>query len=164
MQRDQFDQIFREHYPHLVAVALAMLGDRQAAEDVAQEVMIEFWRRQAALAIDVSLRGYLLRATRNRALNQIRHAKVAGRIQPGDLNLPTPPQADRQTLEGELAGAVSLALDKLPPRCREVFELSRVKGLRYTEIAETLGIAVKTVEAQMGKALRILRDELTEFL
>jgi RNA polymerase sigma-70 factor, ECF subfamily len=163
MSRDQFDQIFREHYPQLVAVADAMLGDRQAAEDVAQDVMIEFWRRQEGLALD-SVRGYLTKSTRNRALNHIRHNKVVGRVGPEDLALPATPQADRDTMEGELAAAVNKAMDKLPPRCREVFELSRAKGLKYGEIAEALGIAVKTVEAQMGKALKVLRDELSDHM
>ena len=72
-----FDSIFRAHYSHLVAFGQGMLRDRSAAEDIAQDVMLELWRRRDALAIHESLRAYLLRAVRNRSLNQIRHANVA---------------------------------------------------------------------------------------
>ena len=75
--QDAFDSIFRAHYAHLVAFGQGLLRDRTAAEDAAQEVMLELWRRREELAIHESLRAYLLRATRNRALNQLRHANVA---------------------------------------------------------------------------------------
>jgi len=71
-----FDAIFRAYYAHLVSFAQSLLHDRSSAEDVAQDVMLELWRRRDALAIQESLRAYLLRATRNRALNQLRHANV----------------------------------------------------------------------------------------
>lgn len=163
MDRPTFDQLFREHYPLLVGVAESMLGDRQAAEDVAQEVMIELWRREG-LSIETTLRGYLVRAVRNRALNQIRHRKVAGRVGAEDLDLPAVPSADHSVREAELAAAIRKGVARLPDRCREVFELSRTQGLKYTEIAEALDISVKTVEAQMGKALRMLREDLAGWL
>src|SRR5262245_20146787 len=77
-----FDTIFRAHYAHLVAFGQSMLHGRGAAEDVAQEVMLELWRRRDSIAISESLRAYLLRATRNRSLNQLRHAGVAKRAEP----------------------------------------------------------------------------------
>lgn len=160
-----FDSIFRTHYAHLVAFAQSMLRDRAAAEDVAQEVMLELWRRREAIAISESLRAYLLRATRNRSLNQLRHANVAKRAEPQlvveeSVNAP----GASQVIAGELRAALAAAVAELPPACREVFELSRGQGLRYAEIASTLGISVKTVESQMGKALRHLRTRLAAWL
>jgi RNA polymerase sigma-70 factor (ECF subfamily) len=76
----------------------------------------------------------------------------------------TIPPADRVALEGEIHAALGKAVASLPERCREVFELSRVQGLKYAEIASALGISVKTVEAQMGKAIRILRARLAAWL
>ena len=159
-----FDDIFRAHYPALVASAEAMLRDRAAAEEVVQDVLLELWRRRETLAIDTSLRAYLFRATRNRALNRIRHERVQRRGEPILAIADAPAPADVALAEHEIDDAVRRAIAALPPRCREVFELSRIRGLRYLEIAETLGISVKTVEAQMGKALRILRDRLAPFL
>ena len=160
-----FDSMFRAHYAHLVAFAYGMLRDRAAAEDIAQEVMLELWRRRADLSIFESLRAYLLRATRNRSLNQLRHANVARRAEPQIVGEETVNATGTSRLVAdELRDAIASAIAELPPACREVFELSRARGLRYSEIATTLGISVKTVESQMGKALRHLRTRLAAWL
>ena len=142
-----------------------MLGDTAAAEEVAQDVMLELWRRRTTITVDTSLQGYLFRATRNRALNQIRHDKV---IQRGAIfaanEQVTHARGDRDIRQDEIDDALQQAIQTLPPRCREVFELSRVQGLKYQEIADALSISIKTVEAQMGKALRILREKLAPLL
>jgi len=160
-----FDAIFRAHYAHLVAFAQSMLRDRAPAEDVAQEVMLELWRRRGELAIQDSLRAYLLRATRNRALNQLRHANVQRRAEPHLVtDEAVPATGAGELVATELRQAITRAVAELPPACREVFELSRGRGLRYAEIASTLGISVKTVESQMGKALKHLRLRLAGWL
>lgn len=163
--RDAFDAIFRTHYAHLVSFAQGLLRDRSAAEDSAQEVMLELWRRRSELVIQESLRAYLLRATRNRSLNQLRHAKVQRNAEPqlmGEESISA--TGSGKLVASELREALTAAVDELPPACREVFQLSRGQGLRYAEIATTLGISVKTVESQMGKALRHLRMRLAEWL
>ena len=160
-----FDSIFRAHYPHLVAFAQGLLRDRSAAEDSAQEVMLELWRRRAELTIHESLRAYLLRATRNRSLNQLRHAKVQRNAEPHLVSEDSiTATGTGELVAAELHTAFSSAVSELPPACREVFLLSRGQGLKYAEIAETLGISIKTVESQMGKALRHLRLRLSEWL
>jgi RNA polymerase sigma-70 factor (ECF subfamily) len=160
-----YDAVFRNWYPILVRVAAALLHDTDAAEEVAQDVMLELWRRRHLLDASVPLRAYLLRSVRNRALNHLRHLKVR-RQSESDVEAlyDAPLGSDQPIVAKELADAVDEVVRHLPPRCREVFELSRVDGLRYAEIAETLGISLKTVEAQMGKALRILRDRLAPWL
>lgn len=160
-----FDAVFREWYPVLVRVAAAILHDSDVAEEVAQDVMHELWRRAHAMDADTALRAYLLRAVKNRALNHIRHQRVRRDTQ-GDVEAlyHEPVRADQPVVARELAEAVQRAVAELPPRCREVFELSRTDGLRYAEIAEALGISEKTVEAQMGKALRALRERLAPWL
>src|SRR6185312_10289004 len=160
-----FDAIFRAHYAALVGFAQGVLRERSAAEDAAQEVMLELWRRREELTIQESLRAYLLRATRNRALNQIRHAKVEQRAEPhliGEESINA--TGASKLVAGELRDALREAVDELPPACRQVFELSRGQGLKYAEIATTLGISVKTVESQMGKALKHLRTRLATWL
>ncbi len=160
-----FDAIFRGHYAHLVAFAQSLLHDRGSAEDVAQDVMLELWRRRESLDIHESLRAYLLRATRNRALNQLRHANVERRAEPflmGEASIDA--AGASHVVASELRAAIVSAITELPPGCREVFELSRTHGLRYAEIAATLGISVKTVESQMGKALRHMRNRLAAWL
>ncbi|MEO7083350.1 MAG: RNA polymerase sigma-70 factor [Gemmatimonadaceae bacterium] len=160
-----FDSIFRVHYAHLVTFGQGVLRDRSAAEDIAQEVLLELWRRREGLVIHESLRAYLLRSVRNRSLNQIRHANVERRAEPQLMGEESISAAGAsQIVAGELRSALTAAVAELSPACREVFELSRGQGLRYAEIASTLGISVKTVESQMGKALRHLRLRLAAWM
>ena len=163
--RSAFDDVFRTWYARLVRVADGIVHDESVAEELVQDVMLELWRRREQLAADGAVHAYLLRATRNRALNHQRHLKVAQR---GAVHVATdearPPVASSMLEATELDAAVRRAMDDLPPRCREVFELSRLQGLRYSEIAESLGVSVKAVEAQMGRALRTMREHLREWL
>lgn len=160
-----FDAIFRANYALLVRVAESMLRERAMAEEIVQDVMLELWRRREALEVTESVRGYLLQATRNRSLNALRHRAIEKRSEPQLIEgtargTPT----DSAARESEIAAALQGAISELPDRCRQVFELSRVEGLKYAEIATRLGISVKTVEVQMGKALRILRERLRPWL
>ena len=153
-----FDAIFREWYAVLVGVAQRVTSERAVAEEVVQDVMLELWRRREQLTVDDSPRAYLLRATRNRALNHVRHLRVEQR---GAIHAARPaesaPVGVSDVVEDELGAALAAAVADLPARCREVFELSRVHGLPYAEIARRLDISAKTVENQMGKALKIMR-------
>jgi RNA polymerase sigma-70 factor (ECF subfamily) len=163
--RDAFDAAFRAHYATLVGVAERIAGERAVAEELAQDVMLELWRRHETLSIDESLRAYLVRAARNRALNHVRHERMKVRTAPRAAGeTVSQPDAPTHLAEAEMEAALRDAVASLPERCREVFELSRGQGLRYAEIAAALGISVKTVEAQMGKALRVLRERLAPFL
>ena len=160
-----YDTVFRTWYPALVRVAGALLRDTDAAEEVAQDVMHELWRRRHVMDADVSLRAYLLRSVRNRSLNHLRHLRVRRETQ-GDVEegYHAPIASDQPMVAKELQDAPTKALDELPPRCKEVFDLSRTHGLKSAEIAEALDISPKTVEAQMGKALRHLRERLAQWL
>src|SRR3712207_1563340 len=163
--REAFDALFRAHYPALVGVAESIVRERAVAEEVAQDVMLELWRRRDTVSVDDSPRAYLFRAARNRALNHLRHERVKVRTAPLAAGpTVTQPDAPSRLEEERIDAAVREAVAALPERCREVFELSRGHGLRYAEIAGVLGISVKTVEAQMGKALRVLRERLAPWL
>jgi RNA polymerase sigma-70 factor (ECF subfamily) len=160
-----YEAIFRQWYAPLVATTTALLRDRGPAEEVIQDVLLELWRRRESITFETSLRAYLFQAARNRALNYIRRQRVEARGESTiAAGLPTPEPADSEARESELNVAIQAAIAGLPDRCREVFELSRVKGLKYSEIATELGISVKTVEAQMGKALRVMREKLAPWL
>ena len=159
-----FATIFQEHYPSLVVVGTRLLGERALAEEVAQDVMLELWRRRASLVLTGPVRAYLLSATRNRSLNRLRQARTAQR---GEVYVRGPsesPAADSGAVTGELERAVARAIAALSAPQREVFEMNRTRGLTYNEIAQLLGISVKSVEARMGRALKQLRDELAPWL
>ncbi len=159
--RDAFERLFRHWYPRLAEYALRLLDTRDAAEDAVQDVFVALWKGKAKLPDPQSLSGYLHRAVRNRALNQLRQRRTAGRwLSALDPEPRIQPDADTGVEDQELDAAYRAALSDLAPRGREVFLLSRERGLSYPQIAETLGISVKTVETLMGRALQALRARL----
>ncbi|MGQ0561718.1 MAG: RNA polymerase sigma-70 factor [Gemmatimonadota bacterium] len=162
---EAFDAIFRTYYARLVRSSESMLGVLAPAEELAQDVMLELWRRRTSLVVETSLQAYLFRSIRNRTLNYIRHEKIVQRgAQHAAHEQSAAPAGERGIVEEEIDVALRNAMRALPPRCREVFELSRMQGLKYAEIATVLEISVKTVEAQMSKALRIMRERLADYL
>lgn len=161
---DAYSTIFREHYPGIVVSAARLLGERALAEEIAQDVMLELWRRRESLTLTGPVRAYLHSAARNRALNRLRQARTAQR---GEVYVKGPsesPASDSGVITGELESAVAQALSALSEPQREVFEMSRTRGLTYNEIAELLGISVKSVEARMGRALKQMREHLAPWL
>ena len=163
--REAFDIIFRAHYAPLVNAAEGVLRERAVAEEVAQDVFLELWRRRESLVVQESLRAYLFRSVRNRALNHLRHGRVQRNAAPYVAREEaTPAAAPARMAEREIEGAVREAVAALPAPVRQVFEMSRRQHLKYNEIADSLGISVKTVEARMGKALKELRVRLAPWL
>jgi RNA polymerase sigma-70 factor (ECF subfamily) len=160
-----FDIVFRRHYPHLLRMGESIVRERSLAEEIAQEVMLELWRRRESLDLEQGFRAYLIRATRNRALNHVRHQQVVAReATAAALNPRSSPSGEEEMLSGELEQAIRDAIDDLPEKSREVFQLSREQGLKYIEIAAALDISVKTVEKRMGLALAHLRERLATWL
>lgn len=160
-----FSAVVRTHYAALAGVAHRLVRSQAIAEELVQEVLLATWVRRDALGDD-PLEAYLFRGVRNRALNHLRGERVRARWETqelavhGGLEPWVPASADAAVVEGEQGAAVRAAVDALPPRMREVFLLSRERGLSYAEIAETLAVSIKTVETQMGRALRTLRARL----
>jgi RNA polymerase sigma-70 factor (ECF subfamily) len=146
-------------------MAESVVRERALAEEIAQDVMLELWRRRESLDVEQTFRAYLIRATRNRALNHIRHQRIVARESAlAALESPSAASAEEELLGVELERAVRDAIDGLSDDCREVFQLSRENGLKYAEIATTLEISIKTVEKRMGRALAELRDRLAPWL
>lgn len=158
----EFEQLFRQYYKELVLFAQSYLKSAAEAEEVVQDVFVGRWENRDTLTIHHSERAFLYTAVRNQCLNHLKHNKVRDRhavfvAEHSDIqNAPTD--------EKELSALIAVAIANLPPKCREIFELSRFDGLKYKEIAEQLGISEKTVENQMGKALKMMRDQLSDFM
>ncbi len=163
--RDAFEVVFRAYYAKLTDYANGLVRTRDGAEDVVQEVFVALWTQRERLTTPDNLVGYLYRAVRNRSLNQLRHRRMVAdwqtRAAAEERN--DAPPADRETERAEITAAVKKAVATLSPRCREVFELSRDRGLTYPEIAAALGISIKTVETLMGRALKGVRERLAGF-
>lgn len=160
------ETIFRTHYPGLVAFVRRYVKTTEIAEELVQDLFFKLWSRRGALGAIDSVKTYLFRAARNTALNHLRRLKLEhewAEKEQGARSEEHVEEGDETVTESELATAVRAAVDRLPPRCREVFMLSRDGGLTYGEIAKTLGISIKTVETQMGRALKALRESLKAY-
>lgn len=157
--------LFREYYPQVCRAVLRIIPDPGIAEDIAQDVFFELWRKRDQLKVTTSFGAYLRRAARNKSLNYIRDKKINPE---GEEKLPNSLgiQVDaNQRLEAlDLQQAIDTAVLGLPDRCREIFSLSRFEDMSYQEIADQLNISVKTVEHQISKALRLLRKTLGPYL
>lgn len=161
-----FERVFRQFYAPLCRYANPMLGDADEAEEVVQNVFLTIWERRETLLITTSLKAYLYRAVHNRCLNRLSQQSVqAGHREQAAAELYTDTASPAQPLlTDELSTRLQRAIGQLPEQCRKAFELSRFEELSHKEIADRLGIAVKTVENQIGKALRMLRTELSDYL
>jgi RNA polymerase sigma-70 factor (ECF subfamily) len=156
-----FEALFRALAPGLCVLVTRYVGARAVAEELVQDLFLDLWTRRADLAADRSITAYLYAAARNRALNHLRRER---RVAPFPAtSLPHREDADPAAPdESELLDALELqdAIDHLPARCRLIFTLNRRHEMTYGEIAASLGLSVKTVETQMGRALKSLRDRL----
>jgi RNA polymerase sigma-70 factor (ECF subfamily) len=153
-----YETLFRTFAPGLCTFLTRYVGDRAVAEELVQDVFLSLWDHRASVHITGSVQGYLFAAARNRALNYIEHEKVVDRFRVSVLTRMTAADASFQG-EAECFAALEMqdALARLPPRCRLVFDLQRNHGMTYDEVASSLAISVKTVEVQMGRALKTLR-------
>lgn len=161
-----FEGVFREHYGALCQYANNLLRDPDDAEEEVQALFLAFWERRETILISTSLKAYLFRSVHNRCLNRIKHLSIRDEHRQHVSYVgEAPSRSPMDELAGqELSERIEEAMKQLPEQCRRVFYLSRFEELRYNEIAERLGISAKTVENQIGKALRILRIELADFL
>jgi len=161
-----FDWIFNYYYSSLCTYSLQYVKDRNSVEDMVQDFFVYLWMEAPRLQIRSSLKSYLLHSIKNRCLDFRKHFKVTEKYRTFLLFAAENEdnQADHYLVESELRQAVEKGLSKLPPRCREIFELSRNKGLSNQEISDQLGISKRTTELQISNSLKILRKELVEFL
>lgn len=162
MDRSSFENLFREYFTPLMTFARKILGDEEDAREVVHQVFINLWEKREEIDSGRSLRSYLFTSVHNRSLNVIRERRkfTGGEVPEVAGKWDVSSQIESMELEEK----VGEALAALPGRCREVFELSRFDGLKYSEIAERMGISVKTVENQMTKALKHLREKLIHYL
>jgi RNA polymerase sigma-70 factor, ECF subfamily len=156
-----FEHLFRELFKPLCGFAMKYVKDLDEARNLVHEVFITVWEKFDSLPSDTNYRSYLYTAVRNRCLNHLRDTKKHLSIEKAEHKM-TEENSSMET--AELEREIELAINSLPEKCRMVFEFSRMEGLKYGEIAEKMGISVKTVEAQMSKALTVLRAHLSEFM
>lgn len=161
----EFERLFRKSNKNLCDLAYNLVRDQDAAKDIVQEVFLKLWRNRAHLNFGAQINHYLFKATAHTSLNYLRSRKKNIKIDDDSsvLNIAATSGTDEVAYK-ELELRVRRAIDRLPPKCRAIYLLSRQEGLKYAEIAETLQLSIKTVENQMGIALEKLREDLKPVL
>jgi RNA polymerase sigma-70 factor, ECF subfamily len=161
-----FESLFRQYYAPLCNFAVKYVKDNDAAEEVVQDFFYQYWKNRESMTITVSLKAYLYMSVRNNCLKQLRQKGVRQKYADDvSSNLSERQlQTHQENLDiKELQNKIDEILDEMPERCATIFRMSRYEGLKYREIAHALSISIKTVEANMGKALQTLREKLRNY-
>ncbi|MGI9541774.1 MAG: RNA polymerase sigma factor [Cyclobacteriaceae bacterium] len=157
--------LFKMHLDGLVRFVYLMVKREDLSKDIVLEAYFKLWKIRHNLSKDTLLKPYLYKAAKNLALNKIKAEQRQQLIQEAPDNLPSQELGMDQIMEGkELQDKISRAIALLPAKRRLIFNLSRFEGLTYMEIADYLDISIKTVENQMSKALKTLREYLKPYL
>jgi RNA polymerase sigma-70 factor (ECF subfamily) len=160
-----FEFFFNYYYPGLCVYAQKMISlQEEEARDIVQDVFVKFWNNRKELDIQISIRSYLFAAVKNKCLDLLRKKNRPVKSQKISIENDSSDESFETYVFAELETLFNNSLNKLPERCREIFELSRLHGLKNREIAEKLNLSEKTVENQITKALHILRVELKDYL
>jgi RNA polymerase sigma-70 factor (ECF subfamily) len=165
-QEAAFEQIFRSFFRELHIYSFSILRDWDTAEEVVQTLFLKMWENDTWTRIETSMKSFLYRSVYHESLNVLRQQKVRLNYQINTMYVmanETEHTTTRMELN-ELQERIHRSLNRLPEKCRTIFQLSRFGELKYHEIASQLEISVKTVETQMGKAIRILRNDLKDYL
>ncbi len=158
-------RIFDRYYAALLGDVYRIVPDEDTCHDLAQEVFVELWKKRSELDIHTSLRAYLRRAAVNRALNYLKSSRRFSFDDPDSLaNSADTSERDISVKHEQdtLEEALHAAIDTLPEKCRLVFSLSRFEHMSHREISDQLGISVKTIENQITKAMKLLRQILLQ--
>lgn len=165
-----FETMFRTYASRLAGFVWTYLKEREESEEIVQDLFLWIWEHRFEWEVPGTLRSYLFRSAANRALSRLRHRRVQQRFRDrvaptiGQPEAQDPSSASDLAAEHDLSRALARALADLPDRCRTVFVMNRQQHLSYAEIAEVLGISVRTVEVHMGRALGMLRQRLADWV
>lgn len=158
-----FDTLFKKYYTRLVRFCIGYVGDGAIAEETVQDIFIKIWENAPEMEIEISLLAYLYRSVRNQSLNYLKHLEVKKKYEKEQMEntVDAIEQPSDNVNMTYFKKVLLVAVGCLPDKCRQIFELAKFEGLSYDEIADFLQVSGKTVENQMGIALRKLRENLT---
>ena len=161
-----FELLFHFYYPGLVMYALQFTADKMEAEEIVQDFFVRFWQRHQQIIPSDTLKSYLFLSVKNGSLNFLKHKKIEEKYIRSMTELSTHHLVYDPDLyiASELQDKIKNAIDLLPEKCREIFIMSRMRGMKNEEIATELNLSKRTVETQISKALKVLRVELKDYV
>ena len=161
----EFEGMFKKYYSDLCYFALKYMKSHEEAEEVVQDVFYHLWEKRSSIKINISSKSYLLSSVRNKCLQIINHQKVKRKytkLKSTDSETYSENPSD-ELIYNESIEIFNNALNSLSEKCRTIFKMSRFEGMKYKEIATELSISVKTVEANISKALKEFRQYFPEY-
>jgi RNA polymerase sigma-70 factor (ECF subfamily) len=162
----EFERLFARYYGPLCRHAGKIVNDMDMAEDLVQEFFYQFWKNRESFSPKLSLNAYLYQSIRNNALHYLEHLAVrknyAEHVHHESQEW-IPAQGQTELEMNDLGNIINATLKIMPERCSRIFRMNRFEGMKYREIAQVLSLSVKTVEAEMGKALQMFRKALKEY-
>lgn len=163
---NEVERLFREHYSSMYKAAYHIVKDSQASKDIVQDVFYQFWKSKDRIEIGPEIKGYLFKATVNLSINYVKKNKRHTMVDAEETTLRASISYNpfQTVISNDLKANIDQAILKLPPRCQTIFMMSRYDGMKYKEIADTMGVSVKTVENQMGIALKRIKEDLAPFM
>lgn len=157
-----FKTLFHDYYPMLCHFAEKNGLKLDVAEDIVQDLFVKLWENRNSIAISSSIKSYLFQSTRNQCLNYLKRGEVKRKFEEYVLHLHPDYYYNEAIEEEELNYFIYKAVESLPPKCREVFQLSRFEEKSNDKISQEMGISSKTVNNQIGKAVKIIRQFLID--
>ncbi|MDP2335805.1 MAG: RNA polymerase sigma-70 factor [Bacteroidota bacterium] len=170
---DTYVFLFRKYYVPLCSYARRYVGRKDVAEELVSDTFFNIWRNRTALEIRSSVKGYLFHAVCNNSLNYLRKLKKEESLDDFfkdnsseniGLAIITDELPSDSLIMKDLTETIDKAINSLPPQQQAVFRLKRYEGKKNREIAEIMGLSIKTVEMHLSKALLTLRKNLKEYL
>lgn len=167
---EEFRKIFLDFYPDLCLYASKFVGDAETSKDIVQEVMATFWEENEKLLNKDLVKPYLFKAVKNRALNHLkRESRKSGLDELFDsYNNELAGSGNDEVINtvsfSNLQAELEAAIEELPEQRREIFRMSRYQHLKHSEIAEKLNLSKKTVETQIYRAIKSIREKLKHHL
>jgi RNA polymerase sigma-70 factor (family 1) len=160
-----FEELFKQYYAPLVAYACRYVSNVDIAREIVQDFFVRFYEKRQTLTIDISVKSYLYRSIYNCCINYINQRNIQEKhLRNIDLE-----RGDEENLENEI-NTVELqykifeVIEELPAKCRKIFKMNRLEGLKNEEIAKQLNLSKRTVETQISKALKVLRKKLADYI
>lgn len=159
-----YEALFRAYYKPLLIYSERIVDDKDDANEIVQDIFLKLWEKRKNLEIKTSVNSYLYRAVYNNSLQLLKRKKLDLKYKQYKIhqsNEPTNPS--EKMIATELSHKIALLLEELPENCKRIFKMNRFQGMKYQEIADELVISIKTVEANMTKALKFFREHLAEY-
>ncbi|MCK4663424.1 MAG: RNA polymerase sigma-70 factor [Bacteroidales bacterium] len=166
LDEKSFEELFRLYFTPLTYFAKKYINDIETAKEIVHDVFINLWEKRDTIDLNKPVKSYLFTSVNNKCINYIRDNKKFNHniIELDNINNDSNWESSDKLVECELEDKINTTINSLPEKCRQIFIMNRFDNLKYKEIANKLGISIKTVEAQMSKALKVLRENLIDYI